>query len=199
MLDLLCSLVLVLKNMKRAVVFLAEDFEEVEAITPIDFLRRAGIEVVVAGIDGTAIRGAHDIVVHADLELSRLDFVPDAVVIPGGPGCKNIAGSTAANKLIMQVHGAGGLVAAICAAPVVVLGPLGLLDGKSFTCFMGMEKHLPQGKFVARAVQVDGNIITSRSAGTASEFSEAIIHELLGPEAARELAERTWQHWVRFD
>lgn len=178
---------------------MAEDFEEVEAITPIDFLRRAGIEVVVAGIDGTAIRGAHDIVVHADLELSRLDFVPDAVVIPGGPGCANIASSVRAKELILQVHGAGGLVAAICAAPVVVLAPLGLLDGRAFTCFMGMEKQVPQGRFATRPVQIDGKILTSRSAGTAAEFSEAIIHELLGPEAARELAERTWQHWVRFD
>lgn len=185
--------------MKRVIVFLAEGFEEVEAVTPIDFLRRAGIDVIVAGIDGTAIRGAHDIVIHADLELGRVDFLPDGVVIPGGPGCGNIAQSPAAMELIRKVNDAGGLIAAICAAPVVVLAPMGLLNDKTFTCFMGMEKQVSQGTFLPRAVQVDGNILTSRSAGTAAEFSEAIIHELMGPEAARELAERTWQHWVRFD
>jgi 4-methyl-5(b-hydroxyethyl)-thiazole monophosphate biosynthesis len=78
-----------------------------------------------------------------------------------------------------------------------VLAPLGLLRSRRFTCFMGMEKLVSEAHFKAQAVVVDGAIITSRAAGTAAEFAEALIHALAGPLAARELAEKTWQHWIR--
>jgi 4-methyl-5(b-hydroxyethyl)-thiazole monophosphate biosynthesis len=184
---------------KKAVVLLAEGFEEVEAVTPIDYLRRAGIEVTIAAIGGgLAVKGARGITVNADTTLGELAQKAaahsslltahcsllteyDAVVIPGGmPGAPNIAASKEAGALIAEVAAEGKLVCAICASPAVVLAPLGLLSGKRFTCYPGMEEKVGDGKWTDGNVVIDGNIITSRGAGTAGEFAVAVIGELLG-------------------
>jgi len=181
--------------MKDAIVLLADGFEEVEAVTPIDYLRRVGIEVTVASVDGNLlVKGARGIIVNADVALYDLinqqQTDVDAIIIPGGmPGAANIAASPEAGALITQAAAAGKLICAICASPAVVLAPLGLLSSKKFTCYPGMEKTVKGGSWTDKRVVMDGNIITSRGAGTAGEFSAAIIGQLLGETEADRIAQ----------
>ncbi len=177
--------------MKKVCVLLADGFEEVEGLTPVDYLRRAGLEVRVAGVTGRDVTGGHDIRIDTDLTLDELDEDFDAIVVPGGgKGSENIAASADAVALIKRHFAAGKLVAAICAAPAVVLhGACGLLSGRRFTCFPGLERNVRGATFVAERVVVDGNLITARAAGCAGEFSRAIIASLLGQTAADKLAE----------
>jgi len=181
--------------MKNAIVLLADGFEEVEAVTSIDYLRRAGIEVTVAAVSGNPlVKGARGIVVNADVALYDLinqqKTDVDALILPGGmPGAANIAASPEAGTLITQAASAGKLICAICAAPAVVLAPLGFLAGKKFTCYPGMEKTAQGGNWTDGRVAIDGNIITSRSAGTAGEFAVAIIGQLLGETEADRIAQ----------
>lgn len=180
--------------MKRALVLLADGFEEVEAITPIDFLRRAGIETTAAGVTGREVTGAHDIRVKADAELADVTGEFDAVVVPGGTGgAERIAASDDAVRLIRSFLAEGKLVAAICAAPGVVLGAHGLIGDRAFTAYPGFERRATSGRFVEERVVVDGNLITSRGPGTAAEFALAIIEYLAGRPAAQELRSRTLQ------
>jgi protein deglycase len=178
--------------MKTTVVLLADGFEETEALVPTDYLRRAGIRVVLAGIGGTEIRGSHGIRVLADAKIGDLGADIDCVLVPGGmPGAKNIAESPEAISLIRDVFAKGNLVAAICAAPVVVLAnAAGILKEKKFTCFPGMENEADCGNFLEERVISDGNLITSRAAGTAGEFAMAIIARLAGADKAKEVADK---------
>lgn len=181
--------------MKTAALLLADGFEEVEAVTPLDYLRRAGIEVVSLGIGGTKITGAHEIPVTADKEIKQAAEY-DAVVIPGGmPGATNIAASPEADKLIRGHLAKGKLVAAICASPAVVLASKGILKGKKATCHPSFENELKASGagFSEDRVVRDGNIITSRGPGTAAEFSIEVISFLLGPGAAKTIFEGTLQ------
>jgi 4-methyl-5(b-hydroxyethyl)-thiazole monophosphate biosynthesis len=183
--------------MKKAIILLANGFEDIEAITPIDYFRRAGIEVVTASItkDNTVTSRWGEVKLITSTTLfNNKKFVEaknwDAVIIPGGiPGAPNIAASQEATTLIKNMAAAGKLVCAICASPVLVLAPLGLLAGKTFTCYPGLEAKIEDGKWSDARVVVDDNIITSRSAGTAGEFSLTIIEKLLGEEEAKKLAE----------
>ena len=182
--------------MKKAIVLLANGFEEVEAVTPIDFLRRAGIQVVTAGVGGEKITGAHDVKMLADVDVKKAGADYDAVVIPGGmPGASNIAASKEADAIIRNFFEKGKLVAAICASPAVVLAPKGILKGKNATCYPGFEKDLTAAgaSFLESRVVRDGNLITSRGPGTAAEFAFEIIGYLLGPEAAKPIIEGTLQ------
>ena len=189
---------------KSVIVLLADGFEEVEAITPIDYLRRAGIDVTTLAIGAnTNVKSARNIDVKADAlltglsgegKLSSIDW--DGVVVPGGlPGADNLAASNETGTFLMEMVAAGKLVSAICAAPARVLAPLGILTGKNFTCYPGEEEKvlapdsaIPGAAWKQDRVVVDGNIITSRSAGTAGEFSLAIIAWFLGKEEADNLA-----------
>jgi len=175
---------------KTAIVLLAEGFEEVEAVTPIDYLRRAGIGVTVAAVgEGLAVMGARGVLITADAELKSLSGPWDAVVVPGGmPGAPNIAASKEACALIAQMAAAGKLVCAICASPAIALAPLGLLAGRKFACYPGMEERVPEGKWVDAPVAVDGNIVTSQGAGTSALFSLEIIAQLLGKAEADKVA-----------
>ena len=187
---------------KNVLVFLAEGFEEVEAITPIDYLRRAGIDVTAAALGRElTVRGARGIRVIADAALDDLagagKLEPsswDAVVVPGGlPGADNLAASKRVGDFLKGMAGAGKLVAAICASPARVLAPLGLLAGKKFTCYPGEEKNVSLSAgagWKEDRVIVDGNTITSRGAGTAGEFAAAIIGKLAGGEEAKKLADK---------
>ena len=194
---------------KKVIVLLAEGFEEVEAITPVDYLRRAGIEVTTAAVgtkaQGLAVKGARSIPVVADAALETLAAEKkldpsawDGVVVPGGlPGADNLAASKEAGAFIKAMAGAGKWICAICAAPARVLSPLGLLAGKRFTCFPGEEeKVIAPGSASAGAVWkqdrvvVDGNFITSRGAGTAGEFACAITGALLSEAEGKKLAEK---------
>jgi len=180
--------------MAKAVVLLADGFEEVEAVTSIDFLARAGIEVTVAGVTGMTVTGAHGLAVRADRHISRCKGPFDAVVVPGGmPGAKNIAESKGAVALIRSVKDSGGLVAAICAAPAVVLAPNGFLDGKRATCYPGYEKEFKNSSFSEERVVVDGKVVTSRGPGTAAEFAIKVIELVAGAAAAGEIRSATLQ------
>lgn len=182
---------------KRVVVFLADGFEEVEAVTPIDYLRRAGLEVCTAAVGKSRlVTGAHGIPVTADAALGELAEKGagfwDAVLVPGGmPGASNIAASKEAGALLKEMAAAGKWVNAICASPAVVLAPLGLLAGRRFTCYPGMEKQVTDAgaRWSADRVVVDGNIITSRGAGTAAYWAVEIIGRLLSPGEGKKTAQ----------
>ncbi|MDR0400164.1 MAG: DJ-1/PfpI family protein [Treponema sp.] len=184
---------------KKAVVLLAGGFEEVEAVTPIDYLRRAGVDLVSAALgEERMVAGSHGIVLEADTTLGELkkragdgDFWRDwdAVVVPGGlDGAANLAASEETGALLRGMAREGKLVAAICASPAVVLAPLGLLAGKSFTCYPGMEQGLSEGLWSPDRVVRDGNLITSRGAGTAGLFAAAVAGALMGEDAGKKLA-----------
>ncbi|MDR1932944.1 MAG: DJ-1/PfpI family protein [Spirochaetales bacterium] len=180
--------------MKRIAVLLAEGFEEVEAVTPVDFLRRAGVEVIMAGVTGKTVTGAHGVALTADVLLKDAPANLDGLVIPGGmPGAANIAKSAAAVELVRALFAEEKLVAAICAAPGVVLGPGGFLKGKKFTCYPGYEKDVSGASFSEDRVVADGNLITSRGPGTAAEFALAIIAYLAGKDAAAKVHAATLQ------
>ena len=176
--------------MKTACVLLADGFEEVEAVTPIDYLRRAGIEVQVLGVTGKSVAGSRGIRIESDLGTEGFSKDYDCVVVPGGGrGAVNIAASPSAVYLIKRHFGAGALVAAICAAPAVVLhSACGILKGRRFTGFPGTEKGVEGAIFSEDRVVVDGNLITSRAAGSAGEFARAIVVALLGEAEAESLA-----------
>ena len=184
--------------MKNVLVLLAEGFEEVEAITPVDYLRRAEISVTTAAIGSDlAVSGAHDIQINADTCLENVISEGsgkwDAIIVPGGiPGVDNIAASKGAGDFIKEMASSGKLVAAICAAPPRVLFPLGLLDGKKYTCYPGAEgKVISSGGTSERKpekVVVDGNLITSQGPGTAAPFAFAIIDKLLGDGEGEKIA-----------
>lgn len=178
----------------KAYVLLADGFEEVEAITQIDFLRRAGIETVAVGVTGKDVVGGHDIRINTDRTLDELIDDADAVVVPGGAsGAQRIAEEPAAVSLVRDTLESGKLVAAICAAPGLVLGAHDLLGERTFTCYPGFEKHATTGVFSEDRVVVDGNLITSRGPGTAAEFALAIVRYLCGQEPAAELHQKTLQ------
>ena len=176
--------------MKTACVLLADGFEEVEAVTPIDYLRRAGIEVQVLGVTGTSVTGSHGIRIEATLGAEGFNRDYDCIVVPGGGrGADNIAATPVAALLIKRHFEAGKLVAAICAAPAVVLhGACGILKGRRFTGYPGTEAKVDGGIFSGERVVIDGNLITSRAAGTAGEFAQAVARALAGEKAASELA-----------
>lgn len=182
--------------MKSAIVLLAPGFEEIEAVTPVDLLRRAGIAVTVVSVSASLeVTGGHDLVVRADKLVSDHRTTADAVIVPGGSGgAKAIAASPEASELILRHSRADALVAAICAAPAVVLHPLGLLKGRRFTCYPGMEARVEGASFSTDRVVADGRLITSRGAGTAVEFALAVIGALAGPGKAREVKESILQN-----
>jgi 4-methyl-5(b-hydroxyethyl)-thiazole monophosphate biosynthesis len=178
--------------MKTACVLLADGFEEVEAITPIDYLRRAGIEVHIVGVTGKTVSGSHGIRVEAGLGAEGFNRDYDCIVVPGGGrGADNIAASPAAVFLIKRHFAAGALIAAICAAPATVLdAACGILKGRRFTGFPGTETKVHGATFSEDRVVTDGNLITSRAAGSAGEFSRAIVAALAGEEEAQTLASK---------
>lgn len=179
--------------MKTACLLLAEGFEEVEALTQADYLRRADIDVTIAGIAGRKIKGAHGIIVEADAGPEALKGDYDAVILPGGmPGARNLAESPAVRSLINRHYTEGKLIAAICAAPAVVLhAGCNLLQGKKFTGYPGTEDSVTGAHFMSEHVVIDGNIITSRGPGTAGEFAVAIIAALENRQKADETARHT--------
>ena len=181
---------------KKAIVLLADGFEDVEAVTPVDYLRRAGIEITLASISDnlTVTSKWGGIKVIADVLLTGLVRQNvsgwDAVILPGGmPGAANLAASKETGALLAEMAAAGKLVCAICASPALVLAPLGLIAGKKFTCYPGLEEKAADGIWSDDRTVTDGNIITSRGAGTAGEWSVEIIKNLIDEAAAKKIAE----------
>jgi len=182
------------------VLLLAEGFEEVEAITPADFLRRAGVDLRLVGVTDRVVAGSHGIRVTADATLAELGAEADqgieGVIVPGGmPGAANIAASEDALSLVRRLFTAGKLVAAICAAPAVVLTAAGVVKDRKVTCFPGFEERFEGtgARFVPERVVEDGNLITSRGAGTAAEFAVRLIERIVGRDEALEIHRRTLQ------
>lgn len=166
-------------------VHLAEGFEEIEAITPVDVLRRGGVDVKTVSImKDKLVTGAHGIAVEADLLFSEADYAAcGMIVLPGGmPGAANLQAHPGLEKQILAFAEAGKWLAAICAAPMVY-GELGLLKGRNATCYPGMEGHLKGAKLYGGPVAVDGKFITSKGPGTAAEFALALLRALRGEEA----------------
>ena len=173
---------------QRVLCLLVPGFEEIEAIAPIDLLRRAGAEVVVASVNGEKlVAGRCGVAIQADTALAdveKQDF--DLLLIPGGPGVKVLRVDGRAAQLARRFADAGKPVAAICAAPLV-LADAGLLAGKRFTAHFSTQSELPQA-LAQECVVEDGDLITSRGAGTAVEFGLVLVRRLHGEARALEIA-----------
>jgi len=171
--------------MSNACVLLANGFEEIEAVTVIDVLRRAEIDVTVLGVEGVEVDGAHGIKIEADATLAdRGEAAWDLVVLPGGmPGAATLRDDAAVQALVKKQVAAGGKVAAICAAPMA-LGKAGVLAGKRATSYPGFEKHLTGADLQTAPVVRDGDIVTSRGPGTAMAFAFELVTLLEGADKA---------------
>mgnify|MGYP001558262746 CR=1 FL=1 len=174
---------------KKAIILLATGFEEIEAVTVVDILRRAGIETISAGVDSMSVTGSHGIAVAADKLLRDIKPDADVVIIPGGmPGAMHLHNSNEVTNLIKEMNSRGALIAGICAAPSVVMAPIGILDNKRATCYPGNQIDFAKStKYKDEPVVVDGNIITSRGPATAMEFAFAIVEKLIGKDTVKKL------------
>ncbi len=176
--------------MSKVNIFFANGFEEVEALTVVDILRRAGIETTMVSITGEkTVTGSHGIGVVMDKLFDETDDA-DMIVLPGGmPGTLNLLAFDKLTDMIKEYYNQGKYIAAICAAPTV-FGKLGLLKDRRATCYPGMEDELFAEEALEDAVVMDGKIITSRGLGTAIDFSLAIVTALIDDETAGSMAEK---------
>ncbi len=175
--------------MAEAYVFLADGFEEVEGLTVVDLLRRAGIETQMVSITGDlAITGSHEIALNADVLFDEIDAgAAQLFVLPGGmPGTNTLAAHEGLGALLKEQAAAGKKIAAICAAPTV-LGGLGLLAGKKAVCYPGLEGKLTGAVTSENPVEVDGNVTTSRGMGTAIPFGLCLVAQMRDQKTADEL------------
>lgn len=206
--------------MKNVIVFLADGFEEIEALTPVDYLRRAKVEVFTVAVpsptmnDKYIVTSSHNIPVIADLSLEEYKDqfageTADLIFCPGGmPGSVNLANCPEVIDTVCKAFEEGKLVASICAAPAVVFAKTGILAGKNWTCYPGMENDVPQ--FVGDANKAeelmkgsthfrnvpfvtDGNVITGRGAGAAEQFAMELVKLVAGEETASQVKAATVQ------
>ncbi len=169
-------------------VFLADGFEEIEAVTPIDILLRAGLTVKTVAVGANPVTGAHGIPITADIDIGVVCLdEAELIILPGGmPGTKNLESSDAVRTFVRRAYEKYIPIGAICAAPSI-LGHMGLLAGKNATCFPGFEDAL-EGAFVKEdSVVVDGSIITARGAGCAADFGFTLSALLSSAETAAQL------------
>jgi 4-methyl-5(b-hydroxyethyl)-thiazole monophosphate biosynthesis len=174
--------------MATIVVPLAPGFEEIEAVAVIDILRRGGVTVITAGVEGAAVTGARGVTLQCDTLLSAVDAKQlDGIVLPGGmPGTRNLMKSSLVRDMVIALDRDNLLVAAICAAPTV-LHAAGVLKGKKATSYPGYQKEMTEAVYSEAAVVADGNVITSRAAGTAVPFALALVERLSGLTTALEV------------
>jgi len=177
--------------MRPSYVFFADGFEEIEALTVVDVLRRAGMPVVTMSIYETpeAI-GAHGVTIVAD-EAFDPDIIEDAewLICPGGmPGATNLAECETLCEILQEQNAKGEKLAAICASPSVIFGPLGLLDGREAVCYPGMEEGMTGATPLQQPVAVDGNIVTGNGPAAASRFALTIASISMGKDVAHEVA-----------
>ena len=182
----------------KIIVPLAEGFEEIEAITIIDVLRRAGCDVTSASVGKNPVRGAHGIPVTADADIQSLkesDF--GCIVLPGGmPGSENLKKSGKVVSFIQYLLTKNGYTCAICAAPMV-LGHAGALHGKKATCYPGIEPHMTGAVPTGNPVEVDGRVITGRGPGCAIPFALEIAKELVGAKKKADLVDEMQVYWMQ--
>lgn len=173
--------------------FLAEGFEETEALVPLDLLLRAGADIKTVSINGQKnVTGAHNITVKADILAEETDLSDcDGLILPGGgKGTENLYASETVKNAVKQAYDSGKAVCAICAAPTV-LGRMGLLKDKTAVCFPGMEDMLYCEKVADTPVARDGNIITARGMGVSYDFGLEITAYFYGKETADKLRKTT--------
>lgn len=179
-------------------IFLADGFEEAEALVPADLLRRAGAEVKLVGVTRKTVLGAHGISVNSDISLEQVqEEAAEMLVIPGGlPGVTNVAASERAMELLKSAAEEGCWVGAICAAPSVVLGPIGLLKERKATCYPGMEDGMDGAVAqVGKSVVVDGKFVTGEGPGAAFDFGLKLVEVLKGTETMQQVAhDACWRH-----
>ncbi len=170
-------------------VLLGTGFEEVEALTPVDLLRRAGYDVCTVGLNGKVIYGGHHIGVETDIQVEQWDPTDaQMIVLPGGlGGVASIRGCTKVMEAVKTAYDTGCFVAAICAGPTV-LADLGITDGKQATCYPGCESGMGGAVMTEQAVVRDGTLITGTSAGCAVKFALALIDALGGESLAEKIA-----------
>ncbi|WMJ23436.1 DJ-1/PfpI family protein [Paludicola sp. MB14-C6] len=177
-------------------VFLAQGFEEVEAFTPLDYLRRCEeLDVKTVGVTGKMVTGSHGITTIADLSLEELNLEElEMIILPGGmPGTINLEKSEKVQAIINYCIVNNIVIAAICAAPSI-LGHKGILNGKKASCYIGFEDELIGATVLNEPVVVDHNIITARGAGVANEFAFALIEKLLSKARAQKVKDSVlWQ------
>lgn len=176
--------------MEDVYAFLADGFEEVEAIAVVDILLRAGLKVKLISItDNLCVTGAHGIQIHAQNSLNKLeDTHAKLIFLPGGmPGTTNLEQNEQLKNLISIMNQENRYIAAICAAPKI-LGSMGILSGKKATCYPGFEEDLLGAEIVAGKVVVDGNIITSRGMGTAIDMGLKLVEILADEKTAKKIA-----------
>lgn len=177
--------------MEKVYVFLADGFEEIEGLTVVDVLRRAGLEVETISIMGRKeVAGSHGICVMADRVFEEKNLEDGALyVLPGGlRGMQNLHAHEGLAKLIIRADEEGKRIAAICAAPSI-LGDMGLLRGKTAVCYPGFEEHLEGATVTQQPVEISDNITTSRGMGTALPFALSLAEQLAGKESADRVAE----------
>ena len=173
-------------------VLLGTGFEEMEALTPVDLLRRAGVEVLTVGVNGKTVYGSHKIGVEADIELSEMDLTNmDMIVLPGGlGGVASVRASEGAMNALRFAWENDKFVAAICAGPTV-LADLGITDGRNATCYPGCEGGMGSAKVISdKPFVVDGKLITGASAGCATKFALALVTIMGGIDAANRIADQ---------
>lgn len=177
--------------MSRVNVFFATGYEEVEALTVVDLLRRAGIETDMVSVTGDkCVVSSHGVAVQMDKLFEDIDDSAEMLVLPGGvPGTPNLKAHKGLEAMIRRYYDDGKYLAAICAAPTVY-GEMGLLKGRSATCYPGMEGQLTGANVLEDKVVIDGHIITSRGLGTAVHFGIALVGILAGAGTAEDLASK---------
>ena len=172
------------QKMKTALVFAAKGSEEIECLAPVDFLRRAGADVKLIGLDGREIAFSHGVKVICDAALPDVaNETPSLIVLPGGlEGAANFYASPELKELVSKQLAEGRLLGAICATPAHVLSKWGLLEGRKWTCYPGCESATD--KISEERVVKDGNLITARGPGVSLEFAASLVEALCGKEAA---------------
>ena len=188
-------------NVTKALVFLATGFEEIETVTVVDVLRRADINVTVAGLTSAVTEGKHEMKFLPDKsidEVSVEDF--DAIIVPGGnPGYKNLRKDPRVIAMVKKAAASNKILAAICAGPTV-LSDAGVLEGKECTIYPGMEEELRAGRGKPKQdmVVVDGNIVTSRGPATAFPFALKLVELLAGKQVAETVSKKTLANILRW-
>lgn len=171
-------------TMNKVYIFLADGFETVEALAPVDVMRRAGLSVTVVSIMGRyEVLSAQGVPVIADALIGDFSLSDaDAIVLPGGgAGTENLSANSAVREEIERMNNEGKLIAAICAAPMV-FGRMGILQGKRATCYPGCEGELKGAEYTASDVEIDGNIMTACGPGVSFDFGFAIVEHFCGAE-----------------
>lgn len=170
--------------MKRAAIVLTTGFEEIEAIAPMDILRRAGVEVDIVGVLGNEATGSHGLIISTDKELLAVkNELYDIVILPGGmPGAKLLKNHQEVQEFVKLHYDAGKLIAANCAAPIAIENS-GALKNRTYTCYPGFEKQINDGTYTGDFVHQDGRVITGSGPAAAFEFSYTIV-EALGIDSA---------------